>query len=87
MVMHSRLLRFLVFILLFTMGFASIAKNRMSHSKDGTVSYKIKSGESLYLIAKKYKLTVKDIQKLNPGLKDITHLKPGQLIKVPFKSM
>lgn len=44
--------------------------------------HEVEVGESLYSIAKKYKVSVKDIFKINPSIADSTIL-PGQLIKIP----
>ena len=43
----------------------------------------IEKGESLYIIAKKFSVSVDDIFKINPGLTD--KIKPGQIIKIPGK--
>ena len=46
------------------------------------ISYKVKSGDSLYTISKKYPgLTAKDLQKAN-NLTNAT-IRPGQVLKIP----
>jgi LysM repeat protein len=45
--------------------------------------HEVEVGESLYSIAKKYKVSVKEIFKINPSIADSTIL-PGQLIKIPI---
>lgn len=54
---------------------AAIQSNRAG----GTV-HKVRSGESLYVIAKKYKTTVNKLCKLN-GLTEKSVLRPGQILK------
>ncbi len=44
--------------------------------------HEVEVGESLYSIAKKYKVSVKEIYKINPSISDSTII-PGQLIKIP----
>ncbi len=50
--------------------------------KDGYISYKVKSGDSLYTISKKYPgLTAKQLQKVNNLPSETIH--PGQVLKIP----
>ncbi len=84
--MKTRILKSLLLIVFFILAFESNAKNNSRRSKDGLVSHKVKSGESLYKIANRYGVTIKDIQRVNPLLKDLTHLKLGQIIRVPEKN-
>jgi LysM repeat protein len=46
-----------------------------------TSTHEVVKGDTLGAIAKKYKTTVQDIQKLNPDIKDPNAIKPGQKIK------
>src|SRR5699024_2628416 len=48
----------------------------------GTFSYTIKSGDTLYNIAKKYNTTVEEILKVNPGINPY-NLQVGQKICIP----
>ncbi|MCF0175919.1 MAG: LysM peptidoglycan-binding domain-containing protein, partial [Bacteroidales bacterium] len=55
-----------------------------SSSSGGYSTYTVKAGDSLYLIARKYKgMTASRIQSYN-GLKS-TSLKPGQVLKIPTR--
>ncbi len=47
--------------------------------------YKVRPGDSPWKIAKKYNLSVKDIEKANPRLKRERFLKVGQRICIPYK--
>lgn len=54
-----------------------------SENEKGVVDYKVKSGDSLYTIAKKYPgVSVKAIQQLN-GLSG-SDIRPGQVLKIPI---
>ena len=46
------------------------------------VIHKVKNGENLWLIAKKYNVTISDIQSLNK-IKNRNKIKPGMKIKIP----
>lgn len=46
-----------------------------------TTKYKIRNGDSLYSIAQRHKMTVRELQKLN-GLKTTSIIKPGQTVSV-----
>ena len=51
-------------------------------SQTGSISYKVKTGDSLYSIAKKYPgVSTSDLQKAN-GLRDAS-IRPGQILKIP----
>ena len=50
--------------------------------KEGPEVHKIKSGDTLWDLAKKYKTSVRDIQKANPGI-DPKKLQIGQLVNIP----
>ncbi|MEN9331956.1 MAG: hypothetical protein RLZZ94_1046 [Bacteroidota bacterium] len=69
-------------------GFNAIKKNA-DKNKDNTktsnetISYKVQSGETLFGIAKRYKLNYNDLAKFN-SLKS-TNVKAGQVIKIPVK--
>lgn len=52
-----------------------------SPTTTATNVYTIKSGDTLWDIANKYRTTVAVLQKLNPGLKSLIH--PGDKVKVP----
>jgi LysM repeat protein len=45
-------------------------------------SHTVKSGESVWRIAKQYNLTEKDLMSLN-GISDPSKLKAGQVLKLP----
>ncbi len=57
------------------------AKNVAENTSSATSSHTVKSGESLYLIAEKYGITVNDLKKAN----SITNnkIKPGQKLTIP----
>ena len=46
-----------------------------------TSTHEVVKGDTLGAIAKKYGKSVQDIQKLNPDIKDVNAIKPGQKIK------
>ena len=46
-----------------------------------TSSHEVVKGDTLGAIAKKYGRSVQDVQKLNPDIKDVNAIKPGQKIK------
>jgi LysM repeat protein len=47
-------------------------------------SYRIKSGDTLARIAKKFKVLVADILAANPQIKDANHIEVGQVIIIPL---
>ena len=57
-----------------------------SSSSSSTSTYKIKSGDNLSTIAKKYKTTVNALLSLNPSIKNVNALQIGQSIKVSGKA-
>lgn len=58
-------------------------KEKNKKKKTKTKTHKVKKGESLSRIAKKYGVTVNDIKKANKLKKD--DIKPGQTLKIPAK--
>ncbi len=58
-------------------------KDKNNTKKSKTITHKVKNGESLSRIAKKYGVTVNDIKKANKLKSDA--LKPGQNLKIPAK--
>lgn len=46
-------------------------------------SYTVKSGDTAWKIAQKYNVTVSDLKKANPGIKDITKIYVGQKLTIP----
>ncbi|NOY36633.1 MAG: LysM peptidoglycan-binding domain-containing protein [Chlorobi bacterium] len=46
--------------------------------------HRVKKGETLYAIARMYKLSVRDIRKVNKGIRN--QLKPGEFIRIPVIS-
>ena len=58
------------------------SKGNQRLKADGFISYKVKSGDSLYTISKKYPgLTAKELQKVN-NLSSAM-IRPGQVLKIP----
>ncbi len=51
----------------------------------GYTVYVVKSGDTMYAIAKKFSTTVAAIMALNPTIKDPAVIHPGQKIKIPKK--
>lgn len=47
--------------------------------------YKVKRGDNMTAIAKRFNTTVKDILKLNPEIKDPDVIKPRQIVRLPMK--
>ena len=45
--------------------------------------YTVRSGDTAWKIASKYSVTVSDLQKANPQIKDLSQLTPGQKINIP----
>jgi len=67
-----------IYTLLLTLSFATVT----AHSATKTIKYKIKSGDSLYAIAKKNHTTVSKLRQAN-GMKKGQTLKAGKVLKVP----
>ncbi len=63
----------------------SVKKSSAKSSSVRTVSYKVKSGESLSGIAHKHGTSVAQLMKLN-GISDASKVRMGQALKVPSKS-
>lgn len=62
---------------------ATKSSPRQKQKQQQTTTHKVKSGESLYVIAKKYGTTVEALRNAN-GVKG-NSLQPGQTLKVPVK--
>lgn len=63
-------------------GVSKATLQKQTGISDNYISYKVKSGDSLYTISKKYPgLTAKDLQKIN----NLTNamIRPGQVLKIP----
>lgn len=54
----------------------------MQHCPQGSFSYSIKSGDTLYLLARRYNTTVEAIMAINPGINP-NNLQIGQVICIP----
>ncbi|MCK5678343.1 MAG: C40 family peptidase [Flavobacteriaceae bacterium] len=67
-----------LYTLLLTLSFATVSTQAATQ----TIKYKIKSGDSLYAIAKKNKTTVSKVRQAN-GMKKGETLKVGKVLKVP----
>ncbi|WP_457570884.1 LysM peptidoglycan-binding domain-containing protein [Desulfovulcanus sp.] len=91
----------LIFIIILTYILSSYAQNpprlvfkkKISINKNKLIKHRIKKGECLYKILKTYdistreaKQTIKLISKLNPHIKDLSKLKPGQVLFIPLAS-
>jgi len=61
-----------------------LAKNSKSKSasKNRSHKYTVKSGDTLFAIAKKYKVAISDLTKINK-LSSNTLIKPGDILKIP----
>ena len=62
---------------------SDVKKSKNTNADVETITYKVQSGETLFGIAKKYKLNYNDLAKFN-NLKS-TNVKAGQVIKIPVK--
>lgn len=62
----------------FTPGIKTSANSTTSSSKKGQTTYKVKSGDTLMAISRKYNLNVNDIARWNGLNKNNSALKPGQ---------
>ncbi|PRX26485.1 LysM domain-containing protein [Orenia metallireducens] len=62
-----------------------IRQNRRTDSKNksGYSYYTVKTGDTLYQIAKKFNTTVEKIIAINPNIKNKNTIYPGQQIKIP----
>ncbi|NPA67797.1 MAG: LysM peptidoglycan-binding domain-containing protein [Chlorobi bacterium] len=65
----------------------SFKKNREKNEKNKNAGkyffYKAEPGNTLYFVSKKFNITIEELIKLNPELKD--GLKAGQILKIPEK--
>ncbi len=61
---------------------SKIAKKSKSSSKNSSHKYTVKSGDTLFAIAKKYKVSISDLTKLNK-LGSNALIKPGDTLKIP----
>lgn len=59
-----------------------IKESEVKDTLSETSTYKVKKKETLYGLSKKFNISIDDLIKLNPELKD--GLRKGQVIKVPF---
>ncbi|MDR3551652.1 MAG: CAP domain-containing protein [Clostridia bacterium] len=64
-----------VFCCIFTLSIAAQA-----------VTYVVKSGDTMWKIATKYQISVSQLQKANPQIKDASKLKAGQKLTIPNAS-
>ena len=55
------------------------------YAEECSLYYKVKKGDSLWEIAKKYKLSIAEIYKLNPKLKKTKYIKPGMKLCIRKK--
>ncbi len=62
-----------------------IPVTKESIKKIPTSEYKVRKGETLYGLSRKFNTTIDDLMALNPELKD-SGLSKGQMIKVPFQN-
>ena len=63
--------------------FSTISGNKLVQNDPEYGTHKVASGETLYSLSRKYGVTIAELTRLNPSLKD--GLKKGQLLKVPNK--
>jgi lysozyme len=56
---------------------------QVEHKEIPLEKYKVRSGDNLTKISKKYRTTIKHIQELNPSIKDKNVILIEQIIKVP----
>jgi LysM repeat protein len=69
-----------------TVSNASVQKKTEEPKKPAVVVPRIhivKTGDSLYLISRKYRVSLNKILKMNSGLSENSVLHPGQKIKIP----
>jgi 5'-nucleotidase/UDP-sugar diphosphatase len=63
---------------------AEVETNRAAAPEGSGKYYEVRSGDSLYKIAKKHGTTVDELVKLN-NLKDAKHIYPGRKLLLPGK--
>lgn len=59
------------------------APKKAAQKKAATGSIKVKSGDTLSQIAKKYSTSVRQLMAANPGIKNANQIRVGQTIKLP----
>lgn len=59
------------------------APKKAAPKKAATGSIKVKSGDTLSQIAKKYSTSVRQLMAANPGIKNANQIRVGQTIKLP----
>ena len=74
---------YIIAILFFQCG---LSQSNQIEDFDSIVSYELKKKETLYNIAKKFKITVNDIYLLNPELRG-QKLKKKSIISIPLKKI
>jgi len=62
---------------------ARVGKEAVKADLEATKSYTIKRGDTLSHIAQWLKITMGEIRELNPGLKDASRIREGQVLKLP----
>lgn len=62
-------------------GFARFSGNKLVQTEPGSGKHKVVAGETLYSLARKYGVSVAELTKLNPSVKN--GLKVGQLLVIP----
>jgi len=58
----------------------AVASNASSSGKQKTTTYKVRKGDSLYLVAKRFNVDMQHLKRLNPRTGHA--LKPGQTLTV-----
>ena len=65
--------------------FISFGENFFEHQDPRkSAQHKVKFGENLTLIARKYNVRIYDIMKVNKGLKHKKYIHPGQKLTIPI---
>lgn len=59
-----------------------VGKGSVAHVTPRIVTYKVKGGDTLSAIALSYHVTVDELMKLNPSIRDRNHIYIGQVIRV-----
>ena len=76
--MKNRLARTVIVLLLFLGGIAKGA------SQENDISHTVKEGETLYSIAKQYRVTPYSILQKNPEIKDVESIRPNTIVIIPM---